>query len=86
VAVSRKLELGQCLYSQHSRDRGRWISESEASLVYIVSSRTARAKKRKEKKKRKTEKKKASAGSYTEELKLSCSAGGQVKCCFWERN
>jgi hypothetical protein len=29
--------------SQHSGGRGRWISEFEASLVYKVSSRTARA-------------------------------------------
>jgi hypothetical protein len=31
------------LYSQHLEGRGRWISEFEASLVYRVSSRTARA-------------------------------------------
>jgi hypothetical protein len=31
------------LYSQHSGGRGRWISEFKASLVYKVSSRTARA-------------------------------------------
>jgi hypothetical protein len=29
--------------SQHSGGRGRWIFEFEASLVYRVSSRTARA-------------------------------------------
>jgi hypothetical protein len=29
--------------SQHSEGRGRWISEFKASLVYKVSSRTARA-------------------------------------------
>ena len=29
--------------SQHLRGRGRWISEFEASMVYRVSSRTARA-------------------------------------------
>jgi hypothetical protein len=34
---------GACLSSQHSGGRGRWISEFEASLVYKVSSRTARA-------------------------------------------
>jgi hypothetical protein len=34
---------GACLQSQHSGDRGRRISEFEASLVYKVSSRTARA-------------------------------------------
>jgi hypothetical protein len=44
-------------------DRGRWISEFEASLVYRVSSRTARATQRnpvskKRKKKRKKERKK----------------------------
>jgi hypothetical protein len=31
------------LQSQHLGGRGRWISEFEASLVYKVSSRTARA-------------------------------------------
>jgi hypothetical protein len=30
-------------FSQHWAGRGRWISEFEASLVYRVSSRTARA-------------------------------------------
>jgi hypothetical protein len=47
------------------RGRGRWISEFEASLVYIVSSRTARttqrnpvSKKTKKKKKRKKKEKK----------------------------
>jgi hypothetical protein len=30
-------------YSQHLGGRGRWISEFKASLVYRVSSRTARA-------------------------------------------
>jgi hypothetical protein len=34
---------GARLYSQHSGGRGRRISEFEASLVYRVSSRTARA-------------------------------------------
>jgi hypothetical protein len=34
---------GTRLYSQHSGGKGRRISESEASLVYRVSSRTARA-------------------------------------------
>jgi uncharacterized protein (DUF2252 family) len=33
--------------SQHLGGRGRWISDFEASLVYRVSSRTARAKQRK---------------------------------------
>jgi hypothetical protein len=37
---------GTCLYSQHLGGRGRQISEFEASLVYRVSSRTARAKQR----------------------------------------
>jgi hypothetical protein len=46
--------------SQHSGGRGRWISEFKASLVYKMSSRTARAiqrnpvpKKKKKKKKKK---------------------------------
>jgi hypothetical protein len=34
---------GACLYSQHLGSRGRRISEFEVSLVYKVSSRTARA-------------------------------------------
>jgi hypothetical protein len=34
---------GACLSSQHLGGRGRQISEFEASLVYRVSSRTARA-------------------------------------------
>jgi hypothetical protein len=45
---------------QHLGGRGRWISELEASLVYKVSSRTARlyretmSQKKKKKKKKKT--------------------------------
>jgi hypothetical protein len=31
------------IHCQHLRGRGRWISEFEASLVYKVSARTARA-------------------------------------------
>jgi hypothetical protein len=50
---------GSHLKSQHSGGRSRWISEFEASLVYKVSSRTARAIQRnpvsKKKKKRKKE-------------------------------
>jgi hypothetical protein len=34
---------GKHLQSQHSGSRGRWSSEFKASLVYRVSSRTARA-------------------------------------------
>jgi hypothetical protein len=56
---------GALLSSQHSGGRGRRISEFEASLVYRVSSRTARAtqrnpvlKKTKKKKGKKKEKKK----------------------------
>jgi hypothetical protein len=33
---------GACLKSQHLGGRDRWISEFEASLVFRVSSRTAR--------------------------------------------
>jgi hypothetical protein len=48
--LDRKLKLagrgGTRLQSQHSGGRGRRISEFEASLVYKVSSRTARAIKR----------------------------------------
>ena len=41
---------GARLSSQHLGGKGRWISEFEASLVYRVSSRTARTKKKKENK------------------------------------
>jgi hypothetical protein len=34
---------GTRLLSQHLGDRSRWMSEFEASLVYRMSSRTARA-------------------------------------------
>jgi hypothetical protein len=58
-------ELNTQLESQHLGGRGRRISEFEASLVYRVSSRTARAaqrnpvsKKTKQTKKRKKERKK----------------------------
>jgi hypothetical protein len=37
---------GAHLSSQHLGGRGRWISEFEASLVYKVSSKTARATRR----------------------------------------
>lgn len=39
------------------RGKGRWISESEATLVYSVSSRTARATKRKQSHQKRKEKK-----------------------------
>ena len=52
-------------FNPSTRSRGRWISEFEASLVYKVSSRTARAtqrnpvlKNQKKKKKKKKERKK----------------------------
>jgi hypothetical protein len=48
--VEVKIKLGKSpgsggtrLQSQHLGGRGRWISEFEVSLVYRVSSRTARA-------------------------------------------
>jgi hypothetical protein len=60
---------GTRLESQHSGGRGRWIFEFEASLVYKVSSRTARAtqrnpvsKNQKKKKKKKPKKKLVEAG------------------------
>jgi hypothetical protein len=52
------------------RGRGRWISEFEASLVYKVSSRTARAiqrnpvSKEKKEKKRREEKRKERNGFF----------------------
>jgi hypothetical protein len=56
------------MQSQHSRGRGRWISEFEASLVYKVSSRTARAIKRnpvsKNQKKKKKKKKRTHAKEF----------------------
>jgi hypothetical protein len=39
--VSRAV-VAHAFKSQHSGGRGRWISEFETSLVYRVSSRTAR--------------------------------------------
>jgi hypothetical protein len=45
---------GAHLYSQHLGGKGRRISEFEASLVYKVSSRTARATQRKPVSKNKT--------------------------------
>jgi hypothetical protein len=56
--------VAQAFKSQHLGGRGRWISEFEASLVYRVSSRTARAtqrnpvSKKKKKQKQKTKQKK----------------------------
>jgi hypothetical protein len=47
------------LDTQHSGDRGRWNSEFEASLVYKVSSRIARAIQRNPVQKKKKEKKKS---------------------------
>jgi hypothetical protein len=38
-----KISLLKVVLSQHVGGRSRWISEFEASLVYRVSSRTARA-------------------------------------------
>ena len=44
IKTSSQLDSGGAsLLSQHSGGRGRWISEFVASLVYRVSSRTARA-------------------------------------------
>ena len=50
----------------HSGSRGRWISEFEASLVYRVSSRTARAIQRNHvsKKQKQTEKERGSRGFH----------------------
>jgi hypothetical protein len=49
---------GTHFYSQHSGGRGRWISEFKASLVYRVSSRTARTTQRNPVSKNKTKQKK----------------------------
>jgi hypothetical protein len=47
MLINKKAEnfgpSGACFQSQHLGGRGRWISEFKASLVYRVSSRTARA-------------------------------------------
>jgi hypothetical protein len=58
---------GTRLYSQHLGGRGKWISEFEASLVYRMSSRTARATRRnpvsiKQTTKNKTKKKEEEGG------------------------
>jgi hypothetical protein len=66
INASRNLRAGcggSRLYSQHSGGRGRQISEFDDSLVYKVSSRTARATQRNpisknQKKKKKEERKK----------------------------
>jgi hypothetical protein len=59
-------------HNQHSGGRGRWISEFEASLVYKVSSSTARAiqinpvsknQKKKKKKKKEIQPKKTLSGN-----------------------
>jgi hypothetical protein len=57
--------------------RGRWISEFEASLVYRVSSRTARATQRnpvskKTKKKKKKKKKEESEAGLREVTTMDC--------------
>jgi hypothetical protein len=67
--------------------RGRWISEFEASLVYKVSSRTARTiqrnpalknkqkeKRKKEKKKKKKKEKSRTASSETQGNLLMCNS------------
>jgi hypothetical protein len=41
--IKPALKPGSGLWSQHLGGKGKWISEFEASLVYRVSSRTARA-------------------------------------------
>jgi hypothetical protein len=64
---------GAHLWSQHLGGRGRWISEFEASLVYRVSSRTARAIQRnpvsKKQNKTKQNKKNIGAGEMTQWLR-----------------
>jgi hypothetical protein len=52
-------------------DRGRWISESEASLVYRVSSRTARTTQTKPVSKKQTNKKRALVSSFYEDAKVN---------------
>jgi hypothetical protein len=68
--------------------RGRWISELEASLVYKVSSRTARAiqrnpvsKKKKKKKSTSGKKKKKIQTSFKKKKKPAAFAGSVA--CLW---
>jgi hypothetical protein len=49
--------------------RGRWISEFEASLVYIVSSRTARATQRNPASKKNNNNKKTKTNKQTKKTK-----------------
>jgi hypothetical protein len=62
---------GARLQSQHSRGRGRQISEFEASMVYKVSSRTARAIQRNPVSKNKTKKKKKEKEKEKKEMIFS---------------
>jgi hypothetical protein len=62
--------------------RGRWISKFEASLVYRVSSRTARAiqkNKRKKRKKKRREKKNLGKQEYTFNFESEVSKYGTVQ-------
>jgi hypothetical protein len=60
------------LKSQHLRGRGRWISEFEASLVYRVSSRTARATQRNPVSKNQKKKKERKKQNKTKKGRLLC--------------
>jgi hypothetical protein len=66
-------------WSQHSGGRGRRISEFEASLVYKVSSRTARATE-KPCLKKKTKEKKKKKSSLTPERKAPLISTPMVMC------
>jgi hypothetical protein len=71
---------GARLQSQHSRGRGRQISEFEASMVYKVSSRTARAIQRNPVSKNKTKKKKKRKRKRKERNDIFQFLKGNVVC------
>jgi hypothetical protein len=73
---------GTCLQSQHLGGKGRWISEFQASLVYRVSSRTARATQRNPVSKNSPHKKKEDIKSLGTEVIDRCS----LPCGWWESN
>ena len=77
---------GPCLLSQHLGGRGRWTSEFEASLVYKVSSRTARATQRNPVlKQNKTKNKKTKTKKQTKKKKKKKRTWSWKGVC-WEKS
>jgi hypothetical protein len=100
IMAKKTLKRSSCdgthLYSQHLGDRGRWISEFEASLDYRVSSRTARdtqrnpvSKNKKNKTKQKTNKKRNKKKEKEKPSRDSTcwregGTRGMLLHCWWE--